>query len=254
MPGPIQSIERAAAILELLSRASLGMRVGEIASAADLAKPTTHGILATLRQVGYVEQDRTSGRYLLSPQINGLSARAIDVNVLRSHSMNWADTLAARTGEAVFIGAQEDLRAVVFHHVFKPDGSEQALRSGEVLPLHASALGKVILAFTPGLAARVAHQGLASYTRKTIVAPRELDDHLARIAARGWSTEVGELNLDTASIAAPIRDVRGRVVAAIALVGSVDSMCVAAKPSSALVTRVRETGRAISRELGRAGS
>ena len=63
MPGPIQSIERAAAVLRLLARGSGPMAVGEIAAALDLAKPTAHGILRTLLGVGFVDQDPATGRY-----------------------------------------------------------------------------------------------------------------------------------------------------------------------------------------------
>ena len=65
MPGPVQSIERAAAILRLLARGSGRLGVGEIATSLGLAKGTTHGILRTLQGVGFVEQDKASGKYQL---------------------------------------------------------------------------------------------------------------------------------------------------------------------------------------------
>ena len=65
MPGTVQSIERAAAILRMLAGGTGRLGLGEIARSLDLAKGTTHGILRTLQHVGFVEQDRVSGRYQL---------------------------------------------------------------------------------------------------------------------------------------------------------------------------------------------
>lgn len=66
MPGPIQSIERAAAVLRLLASAGQGLGVVDIGNALGLAKTTAHGIVRTLVDVGFVEQDE-SGDYRASP-------------------------------------------------------------------------------------------------------------------------------------------------------------------------------------------
>lgn len=65
MPGSIQSIERAAAILRTLATGSGALRLSEISAAVHLSKGTAHGILRTLVEVGFVEQDRDTGRYHL---------------------------------------------------------------------------------------------------------------------------------------------------------------------------------------------
>ena len=62
MPGQVQSIARAAAILRLLASSSGRLGIGEIARSLDLAKGTAHGIVRTLQDVGFVEQDKTSGK------------------------------------------------------------------------------------------------------------------------------------------------------------------------------------------------
>ena len=61
MPGSIQSIERAAAVLQLLARGHGPLGVGEIAASLSLPKGTTHGILSTLRAVGFIDQDAATG-------------------------------------------------------------------------------------------------------------------------------------------------------------------------------------------------
>ena len=63
----MQSIERAAAILRLLGGAGRPLALAEIAAPLDLPRPTAHGILRTLRDVGFVDQDRDTGRYASAP-------------------------------------------------------------------------------------------------------------------------------------------------------------------------------------------
>ena len=69
MPGSIQSIERAAAMLRLLGSTGRALGINEIAAALDLPRPTAHGIVRTLREVGFVEQD-ASARYLLGSALH----------------------------------------------------------------------------------------------------------------------------------------------------------------------------------------
>src|SRR4051794_6697999 len=170
MPGTVQSIERAAAILRMLAGGTGRLGLGEIARSLDLAKGTTHGILRTLQHVGFVEQDRVSGRYQLGAALLHLGTSYLDINELRSRSINWADPLAARSGEAVRIGTVLEGRVLGVHHVFRPDDTFQTLDIGALLPLHASALGKVLLAYRA--AGPVAP--LESFTRRTVVTPRAL--------------------------------------------------------------------------------
>jgi len=144
MPGRIQSIERAVAVLRLLGAAPHDLALQEIAESLELPKGTTHGIVATLRHVGFVRQDRVSARYRLDSELQGLPGGGLDPHLLRSQSMNWADSLAANTGEAVLIGIPASDGVEVIHHVFCPDGSPQRFRLGEIRPVHASALGKVL--------------------------------------------------------------------------------------------------------------
>ena len=98
MPGAVQSVERAAAILRLLAAEEESLALGQVASALALAKPTVHGLIRTLVDVGFVEQDRLSGRYAVAADLFRLGAARLDVNELRSRAMNWTDSLAAHTG------------------------------------------------------------------------------------------------------------------------------------------------------------
>lgn len=251
MPGPVQSIERAAAILRLLARGSGRLGVGEIATSLGLAKGTTHGILRTLQRVGFVEQDKSSGKYQLGATLLHLGTSYLDVNDLRSRAINWADALASRSGEAVRIGTPLDGKVLVVHHVFRPDDTLQSMDVGALLPLHATALGKVLLAYSAEVADSVAQSDFIPLTRKTLTTSAAIGRAVTEVREQGWAAEVEEASAGQASIAAPIRGYGGLVVGAISIAGDVDRLCDGGTaPKPPMVTYVRDAARAISRDLG----
>jgi len=250
MPRQIQSIERAAAILRLLSGRTQRLGVVELAGELDLPKGTVHGLLRTLQHVGFVEQDPVSGKYQLGAALLHMGSSYLDGNELRKRALNWADSLAARTQEAVRIGTLHDARVLIVHHVFRPDDSFQVLDVGALLPAHATALGKALLAHHPYVASELAKQGFESFTAATITDLEQLERELRRVRERGWATELGELTPDQVSCAAPIFDRLGGCVGAIAIFGSPERLLTARQPRRELLAYVREAAGAISRELG----
>jgi DNA-binding IclR family transcriptional regulator len=248
VPGTVQSIERAAAVLRLLAAAPDGLGVADLGNALGLAKPTVHGILRTLHQVGFVEQDHSGAHYHLSDAFGRLGETYLDPNELRSRAINWADSLASRSGEVVRVGRLVEGKVVVVHHVFRPDDSDQDLDVGTTLPPHATALGKAVLAFDTSGAARP--RKLEAYTTRTITDPAKLADELAAVRARGWAGEFEEHTVELASIAAPIRGLGGLVVGAVGMAGRIERLCDSRlRHRSDLVSMVRATAEAIGRDL-----
>jgi DNA-binding IclR family transcriptional regulator len=224
--------------------------VVEIAAELGLAKTTAHGILRTLAQVGFVEQDPDSSKYKLGAALLHIGNSYLDGNELRTRALNWSDSLAARSNEAVRIGTLHESQVLVVHHVFRPDDTRQVLEVGALLPAHASALGKMLLAHHPYAAAECCKAGLARYTSATIVDADALRRELDVVRDRGWATDLEELIGGEAAFAAPIGDRRGVMVGAIGISGPSERLCVKGKPRTDLVSHVREAARSISRELG----
>lgn len=250
MPGSVQSIERAAAILRLLAVGSGRLGCVEVADSLGLAKGTAHGLLRTLLEVGFVEQDRVTGKYLLGEGLVRLTAPHLDPNVLRSMALNWTDSLASRSGETVRLGVLDQGSVLVAHHGFRPDDSPQTLEIGQRRPAHACALGKVLLAHDAGAARLVLSRPLASFTPRTVVVPKELSPQLAQVRRDGWALEAEEHEMDTAGMAAPVRDRGGLTVAAVGISGPIERLCDGARgPRPALLALVRDAAHAISREL-----
>ena len=250
MPGRIQSIERAAAILRLLSGRSHRLGVVEIAGQIGLPKTTVHGILRTLVDVGFVEQDPESGKYQLGAALLHMGSSYLDGNELRTRALNWSDSLASRSHESVRIGTLHEGRVLIVHHVFRPDDSLQVLDVGTLLPAHATALGKALLADSPYIASALASAGLERFTPATVDDPDALRAQLEEARERGWAAEVEELIEGEASVAAAIKDRRGVLVGAIGISGPVERLLTGGEPSAELISYVREAARAVSRDLG----
>jgi DNA-binding IclR family transcriptional regulator len=244
----IQSVERAAAILRLLASGGRPLSVAELARGMNLPKGTLHGIVRTLVGVGFVEQDEATSRYRLGPALLHLGSSYLDVNELRAHALNWADALAGRSGESAWIGMLHEDSVLVIHHVFRPDDSLQILQVGMLLPAHATALGKVLLAFDPYAEAC---PPLAALTKKTVVGLAELEQELSQVRDRCWAAEIEEFEEGEVGIAAPIRDKRGLVVGAIGIRGALERLMQGGELRMELVSYVREAARSIARDLSR---
>jgi DNA-binding IclR family transcriptional regulator len=222
------------------------LSLSEVASRLELPPSTVHGILKTLQAHGMVVQDRDSNRYQLGPAVLKLGNVYLDTLELRSRAVTWSEELARRSGHAVRTGVLTFDEVVIIHHEPRPDGSRQMPEVGIVIPAHASALGKALLAFLPEQVDELTGDKLRSMTSETLVDPAALRAQLAEVAKEALATEREEAVLGEAGIAAPIFDASGVAVGAIGIVLPAADW----PPAESSFTAVREAARNISRELG----
>jgi DNA-binding IclR family transcriptional regulator len=245
----IQSIDRAARILKVLASGPRRLGVSEIADRLGLTRPTVHAMLQTLQIHGFVEQDPDSDKYQLGAGLLQLGNSYLDLNELRSRSLVHAERLATRADAAVRVGVMHGAQVVIVHHVFRPDSTLQILEVGAELPLHASALGKAMLAFLPkDTTADLLDEPLPRLTSRTLT-PKALRDELADVRELGYARERDEAIIGESSIASPIFDHSGRPVGAIGIVGDTDTV-IPRGPAKHLAAAVTDAARGISRELG----
>lgn len=240
----IQAVDRALRILTVL-QGGRRMSLSEIAAAIELAPSTVHGLVRTLLSHGMVQQEADSGRYRLGPATLRMGNVYLDTLELRSRVAIWAEGLARRTGCAVRTAVLLFDEVVVVAHEPRPDGTRQMPEVGIVIPAHASALGKAMLAFTPD---RPINEALRSMTGETITDHQELSRQLASIAATGIATEVEEAVLGECAAAAPVFDASGEVAGAIGVVVPTGRWPL----DQDVIDALRDTARTVSRELGAA--
>ena len=241
----IQAIDRAARVLASLQGAR-HLGISELAAELQLPPSTVHGIVRSLYDHGLVAKEPGSNRYMLGPALLKLSNVYLDTLDVRARAMRWTRELSRRTGLATRLGAELFDEVIIIHHNRRTDGSEQMPETGLAIPAHASAMGKVLLAYHPDVADELLSRPLRSLTDATITDPAKLMLQFAQIAARGIATEEDEAVLGESSIAAPVADRSGTVIAAVAVVLPTSEW----PPEDNVLNDLRETARNISRELG----
>ena len=244
----IQSVDRAIRVLTAL-QGSRRMALSELATRLELPPSTVHGLVRTLVAHGLVVQERGSNRYQLGPAVLRLGNVYLDTIELRSKTIPWAEDVARRTGLAVRTAVLLLDDVVIIHHEPRPDGSRQMPEVGMVIPAHASALGKAILAFTGPDGRPAGRAPLRSMTGETITSADALEAELEQVRATGLADEVEEALLGECGVAAPVFDAHADVAGAIGVVVPFAGWPV----DQAVRDTVREAARAISRELGAPG-
>jgi DNA-binding IclR family transcriptional regulator len=246
----IQSVQRAAQILDVLGSGTPRLGVTEIADRVGLAKPTVHGLLRTLEAYDLVAQDQATGKYSLGPGVLQLGNAYLDGSDLRARSLRWADGLAQQAREAVWVATLSGGRVIVLHHVFRPDNTVQILEVGAAIPWHACALGHAIVAYLPaGPRAQALGSALSPLTSRTKTTRAALTRALAQVRGAGYAVENEEATVGDAGIAAPILGRDDQVAGAVGVVGSAQRLLAPATRND-LVRAVVAAARAISRDLG----
>ncbi|MFC7492996.1 MULTISPECIES: IclR family transcriptional regulator [unclassified Nocardioides] len=197
-----------------------GVSLAELGRRTGLAKATLHRTLGDLVAVRLV--DRTPSGYRLSSQMFELGMRASVERGLLEVATPFLEDLYERTHEIVHLGVLEGTEVV---YVGKIAGHRQASspsRVGGRMPLHCTAIGKVLLAHGDAdLFVRVVGAGLPRRTPRTIVAPGLLRRQLSLVRSAGVAYEYEESATGIACVAAPVLDRDDRVVAAISVTGPV---------------------------------
>lgn len=183
-----------------------GQRLGvtEMSRRLEIHKSTASRLAATLAQRGFLDQDPETDRFTLGVTLARLGLLVASNRNLITASAPALNKLAADTGETANVSVLDDGRAL---HIAQSEGSYKiAARSwiGVRDPLHATAIGKVLAAFSdprPPLP-----DDMPAYTERTITTREELRTEIDRTRRRGYATAVGELEAGLNVVAVPILD------------------------------------------------
>lgn len=240
----VAAVERAIAVLETLAEAG-ELGTNEVARRTRLNASTASRQLATLTAAGLVAHDEDSGRYRLGPRLVTLgnaALAALDVRALaRPHLRALADT----TGETVTLSVPGNPDAVTVDFVQSPASVQSVARLDRPSVAHATAAGKVVLAFAD---VELPPGALHRFTARTITDRRKLAQEIAAVRRDGIALALGEREDDLHAAAAPVLGVRGELVAILGVQGPA-SRFTAAAIDRALGT-LRKHAVALSRELG----
>jgi DNA-binding IclR family transcriptional regulator len=248
----IAAIQHAVAVLRAFSAAEPLLGVNEIARRVGLHKSTVSRILATLEDAHLVERDAASGRFSLGPGVVALAGPLLANLNVREVAQPYLQQLAQDTGESVSLSIWNHGEAVNVDQVFGPGLIQHIAPIGSRSPAHCTATGKTFLAYAPpGEVQAILARGFTRFTNRTITDARTLQAELDQIRALGYALNDRELADNLIATAAPIRDHRGQVVAAVGV--SAPAFDNIQERLERFAGLTMTTAASISRRLGYAG-
>ncbi|HEY1152578.1 MAG TPA: IclR family transcriptional regulator [Pseudolabrys sp.] len=219
--GMIQSVVMTGQIIEALAAAGQPMRLTALANQLGEAKAKMHRHLSTLKHLGFVDQDAQTECYRLGPKLVHIGQAAIDQFDLRRLAEPYMVRLRDLTHQTIVLSMPASGDAIVNAVVDSPNLVTISVRLGYRLPAHASAQGRVTLAFTPSATQqRILARKLQSFTPRTITDVPALRQRLARIREQLYDVSMDETLLGISAVAAPILNFENELVGAIAVVGT----------------------------------
>ena len=211
----VGSLERGLGVIEVLTRHPDGMTLSEMADAAGLTRAGARRFLLTLVSTGHARQD--GRRFLLTPKLLSQMRVWVERMSLWDFAQPFMRDVAAALNESCSAAVLADTDVVYVARVPGERIISVALHVGTRLPAYCTSMGRVLLAGLPENERRemISRSRLVANTERTITDPDRLLAVLEDVAASGYSMVDGELELGLRSLAVPIHDRSGRVVAAI---------------------------------------
>jgi IclR family transcriptional regulator, pca regulon regulatory protein len=211
----VQSLARGLAVIRAFDAESPELTLSEVARATGLTRAAARRFLLTLSELGFV---RTSGRHFaLTPRVLELGYAYLSSLTLPEVAEPHLQKLVAEVGESSSVSVLDDRDIVYVARVPTSRIMRVAINVGTRFPAYATSMGRVLLAGLPddALADYLDRATLEPLSPRTITSAARLRAELERVRAHGWALVDQELEEGLRSVAAPIRDRGGEVVAAV---------------------------------------
>jgi DNA-binding IclR family transcriptional regulator len=212
----VAAIERAIGVLEALADEGGELGTNELARRTGVNASSVSRVLSTLAAAGYVEHVEETGRYRLGLRLLQLGNVVLGNLDLRQVARPHLESLVEETGETATLSVPGERDAVTVDFVQSGSSVQSVARLGRPSVAHATATGKVLLAFggVPLPTGKLEH-----FTPRTLTDPRKLATAVERVRAQGWAEAAGERERDLNAVAAPIFGAEGRLAGILGLQG-----------------------------------
>jgi len=250
--GLIQSVVMTGQIIEALAAAGQPMRLTALANHLGEPKARMHRHLSTLKHLGFVEQDAQTECYKLGLKLAQVGQAAMEQFDMRRLVEPFALRLRDLTGLTTVLSIPASGDAIVSAAWEFPNPVMISVKLGYRLPAHASAQGRITLAFSPlDLQQRVLARKLAACTPRTLTDAAKLRERLALIRKQLYEVSVDETLLGISAVGAPILNFENELVGIIAVVGTTQHVHDPVEPQQLL--HLRACAKAISLKLNSTG-
>jgi IclR family acetate operon transcriptional repressor len=239
----IAGVERAVSVLMALADGPGQLGTNELARRTGINASTVSRLLATLARDELVQRVPATGRYRLGLRLIQLGNAALAGVELREVARPHLFALQQATGETATLSVPAGDTAVTVDFVQSPSTVRSVAEIGRPSVPHATATGKVFLAWTGAPVAAP----LPALTPHTITDAERLAEEVARVRAQGWAQARAEREVELHAVAVPVLDVRDRLAAILAVQGPAGRFD--ERAMAAAVTRLRERAAALSASL-----
>lgn len=214
-PEYLSTLERGLQVLRAFDEQDPEMRLSEVAAKTGLSPAVARRCLNTLVSLGYVAQyDR---KFLLRPEVLTLGSAFLSSMNIEQVAVPPLQGLRDATGDSASLAVAAGDDILYIAHVSTTRPIRLGVNVGSRLPLHATSMGKAIMAFRPDadIETWLAGARLPRFTDHTLTDPQHLRDRLRLVRSRGYDSALDELDYGIVSVAVPIFDARRHVVASI---------------------------------------
>ncbi len=246
---PIQSVDRAIAILNAFGIHEAQLGVTELSHRLGLHKSTVHRLLASLEKGGLVERDPRNRKYSLGIRLIELAGTMLNSRNVPQVVRPYLHYVADAVEELTYLGYRVGDDVLNVEQVPGPHLVQSVGWLGRRTPLHSTSTGKIFLAHMPEKELeRILQKGLPRTTPRTVTDPADLRYELERVREQGYATAFEELEEGTNAIAVPITSPSNEVIAAIGVVGP--SYRFTPERAMSHLDVIRSVAREVSHRLG----
>jgi DNA-binding IclR family transcriptional regulator len=239
---------RVLAVLDAFGTDAPRLTLSEVAERSGTPLTTTHRLLAELTDWGALSR-RSDGRYEIGRKLWDLGLLAPVQSELRQVAAPFLSDVHTTIRDTVHLAVRDGLSALYVERISGRESVPVVSQVGSRLPLHATGVGKVLLAAAPPEVVEQAMQALTRQTRHTVVEPGRLRRELAEIRRRRYARTSEEMSPGTASLAVPVQVERPAGPVVVAALGIVVPPHRRDLPR--LVPVLEVAARGIGRELAR---
>lgn len=217
--GRGSALRKAFAVLEVIAGDTRPVGLAALAERLDMPKQTVHRVVGQLEDEGYLRREPMRDRYVVGPKLNRLAIDTLSHSFQAAPVHNVLTRLVGRIGESCNVGMLNGPTVVYLDRVECDWPLRLQLAAGSRLPIHATAIGKLLLAFLPPRGRRriLTSGTLPRFTDRTLCDPDMLDEACRRIRQQDYAVNDQEQHVGLVGLAVPMRTGDGRVIAGLAL-------------------------------------
>ncbi|NPV55020.1 MAG: IclR family transcriptional regulator [Firmicutes bacterium] len=250
-----KSVIKALQIIECFNSDDTELSLAELCRRTGISKAAAHRLISSLASRGFLEQNPETHKYYIGAVAFQIGMRCLRADYLKQRVTVYLEELMRLTGETSHFGVLDMVEkvAIQLHNVECNRPVRVAVRDGTRVPLHCTAIGKVLLAWMePDLMESIIRRlEFRKYTDATITDPNEFRKHLEIVRKQGYALNCCEGNEGVMCISAPVFDVRNEVIGGLGISGNYQDLYLR---MSELIEVVTEIASNFSKSIGYKGS